>query len=123
MRQLTDSLELTERHARELIEDAEQKGMEVGEAKFKLRDARQARLESRTMVHSFNEQKFRETIGKGLGTTTFVAGEAQLAIDEYFFRRIGLGISTLIITILAISLYLFIRRIERNQQKTHTHNP
>jgi predicted CXXCH cytochrome family protein len=123
MRQLTDSLESTEKHARELIEEAEQKGMEVGEAKFKLRDARQARLESRTMVHAFNEQKFRETIGKGLGTTSFVAEEAGLAIDEYFFRRIGLGISTLIISVLALSLYMFIKRIERKQQSgTASHN-
>ena len=127
MRRLTDSLEATEKQARTLIDEAEQKGMEIAEAKFKLRDARQARLESRTMVHSFNEQKFRETIGKGLATTSFVTEEAHHAIDEYFFRRIGLGVATLIITILAVSLYLFIRRIERKQQRgtvtAKPHNP
>ena len=124
MRQLTDSLEESESHATTLIEEAEQKGMEVGEAKFKLRDARQARLEARTMVHSFNEQKFATTISKGLSTTSVVIGEATQSIDEYFFRRIGLGIATLIITILAISLYLFIKRIERTQeQRSIIHNP
>lgn len=120
MRHLTDSLESSESHARGLIEDAEQKGMEVSEAKFKLRDARQSRLESRTMVHSFNEQKFRETIDKGLITAAVVSGEAQAAIEEYFFRRVGLGVSTLIITVLAVSLYLFIRRLERKQQSRGT---
>ena len=124
MRQLTDSLESSEKRARALIDEAEQKGMEVGEAKFKLRDARQARLESRTMVHSFNEQKFREVIGKGLTTASFVNGEGRQAIDEYYFRRIGLGVATLIITIVAVSLYLFIQRIEQKQQRgTVTHNP
>jgi hypothetical protein len=117
MRRLTDSLEASEAYARSLINDAEQKGMEVSEAKFKLRDARQARLEARTMVHAFNEEKFRETIGKGLTTAAFVTAEARAAIDEYYFRRIGLGISTLIITILVISLYAFIRRLERRQQE------
>jgi hypothetical protein len=90
--------------------------MEISEAKFKLRDARQARLQSRTMVHSFNEQKFRETVEKGLTTAQIVRSEAEAAIQEYSFRRIGLGIATIIITILAISLYLFIKRIERKQQ-------
>ncbi len=117
MRHLTDSLEASEAHARSLIEEAIQKGMEVSEAKFKLRDARQARLEARTMVHAFSEEKFRETIGKGLVTAAFVAAEARAAIDEYFFRRIGLGISTLIITVLVVSLYVFIRRLERRQQE------
>lgn len=124
MRHLTDSLEASESEARALIEEAEQKGMEVGEPKFKLRDARQARLEARTMVHAFNEQKFRETIGKGLIAAAFVASEGRAAIEEYYFRRIGLGISTLIITVLAVSLYLFIRRLEsRQQQGTASYNP
>ena len=38
--------------------------MEISEAKFKLRDARQARLQSRTMVHSFSEEKFRDVPDK-----------------------------------------------------------
>ena len=124
MRQLTDSLESTESYAKKLIEEAEQKGMEVGEAKFKLRDAHQARLEARTMVHSFNEEKFAATISKGLSTTSIITIQGKQAIDEYFFRRIGLGVATLIITILAISLYLFIKRIERVQeQRSIIHNP
>lgn len=116
MRQLIDSLEQSEGRARSLVDDAEQKGMEVAEAKFKLRDARQARLQSRTMVHSFNEEKFRDVVGKGLAVAAVVSQEGQHAIDEYYFRRIGLGIATVIITILAASLYFVIKRIERAQR-------
>ncbi len=119
MRLLTDSLESGEVLARSLVDEAEQKGMEMSEAKFKLREARQARLQSRTAVHSFDIQKFSEVINKGLSTTTSVHHEATNAIDEYSFRRTGLGIATFIITILAVSLYLLIRRIER-QQRLHT---
>jgi predicted CXXCH cytochrome family protein len=115
MRQYIDSLGTMEDRARLSVEEAEQKGMEMGEAKFRLRDARQARLEARTMVHSFNEKQFLDIIGKGLVTVAAVTGEARQAIDEYFFRRIGLGIATLIITVLAVSLYVLIRRIERLQ--------
>jgi hypothetical protein len=116
MRELSDSLELTEKTAESLVDEAEQKGMEVSEAKFKLRDVRQARLQSRTMVHSFNEQKYKETVDKGLKIAAVVTFEGQAAIDEYAFRRIGLGIASIVITILAIALYLFIKRIERRQR-------
>ena len=117
MRHLTDSLELSENSAGAIVTDAEQKGMEISEAKFKLRDIHQARLQTRTMVHSFNDEKFKESVTKGLSTASFVAGEAQHAIDEYYFRRWGLGIATLIITIVGVALYLTIRKIEIKQQR------
>jgi len=89
--------------------------MEISEAKYKLRDAHQARLESRTMVHSFNEARFREVAAKGLVVSATVSQEATQALDEYVFRRVGLGLATLVITVLAASLYVFIRRLERRQ--------
>ena len=115
MKQLSDSLESQESRAIELVSEAEQKGMEISEAKYKLRDAHQARLESRTMVHSFDEGRFRDVVSKGLVVTSSVKDEASQALDEYLFRRIGLGLATLAITVLAVSLYVVIRRIERRQ--------
>lgn len=113
MRAAIDSLALMESHARTLIDEAEQKGMEVSESKFKLRSVRQARLESRTTIHAFDTQRLLEVANAGKTTAETIAADAEGAIDEYYFRRIGLGISTLIITILAISLFLYIKRIER----------
>jgi hypothetical protein len=118
MRGLIDSLENAEGHAKSLVEEAEQRGMEIAEPKFKLREIRQARMEARTKVHAFNEGQFREVVAKGFVSASVVQGEAQSAIDEYYFRRIGLGVATLIITIVAISLYIFIRRLERNAGKS-----
>jgi len=116
MRQLIDSLEAGEANASSLIKEAEQKGMEVSEASFKLRDAHQARLQSRTAVHSFNENKFREVVGGGLTVTAIVAEDGRHAIDEYYFRRWGLGVATIIISIVVVSLYFIIRRIEEKQR-------
>ncbi|MEX2116116.1 MAG: cytochrome c3 family protein [Bacteroidota bacterium] len=113
MRTAIDSLVMLEGHARTLIDEAEQKGMEVSEAKFKLRSVRQARLESRTTIHAFDTKRLLEVAGGGKVTAETVVTEAEGAIDEYYFRRIGLGVSTLIITILAISLFLYIKRIEK----------
>ena len=121
MKALADSLDGTEHAAAVLIDDAEQKGMEVSEAKFRLRDAHQARLQARTAVHSFDEMKFSTVIEKGLSAASFVNAEGRQAIDEYHFRRWGLGIATLIITVLGFSLYVFIRRLERRQKETVRH--
>jgi len=123
MRSLIDSLESSEEQVTALVADAEQKGMEVGDAKFKLRDVRQARLEARTKVHSFSEPVFREVIHRGDSVAAIVGTEAKEAIDEYYFRRMGLGVSTLIISALALSLFLFIRRTEKEKtQKTQSTN-
>ncbi len=116
MRRLADSLETSESESRRLVEEAEQKGMEISEVKFRLRDVRQTRLETRTTVHAFNEQRYREVVAKGLVTSSVIGTEARSAINEFYFRRIGLGVATLIITVVALSLYVFIRRLERRQQ-------
>jgi predicted CXXCH cytochrome family protein len=115
MRTLIDSLEISEARAWVLVEEAEQKGMEVSDLKFKLRDVRQARLQSRTAVHSFSEGQFREVVEAGLSVSSTVAAGGQAAVDEYYFRRWGLGIATLIISVVAVALYVYIKRIERRQ--------
>jgi predicted CXXCH cytochrome family protein len=115
MRSLVDSLDAADSTAAVLVDEAEQKGMEIGEAKFRLRDIRQARMESRTVVHAFSMDKFRPVIDKGMGLASKTRVEAEEAIKEYSFRRLGLGISTLIITLLAVGLYSLIRQIERKQ--------
>ena len=115
MRAMIDSLESDEQTDQILVEEAEQKGMEISEAKFKLRDVRQARLQSRTMVHAFNEQKFKDVVDNGMKTAAIVSEEAHAAIHDYYFRRLGLAVSTFIITILAVSLYMYVKRLERKQ--------
>jgi predicted CXXCH cytochrome family protein len=113
MRKLIDSLDTSKENAMILINVAEQKGMEVTEAKFKLRDINQIKLETRTQVHSFDPVKFKEIVNKGLIISTDVTADANHAIHEYSFRRVGLGISVFLICLLAFGLFLYIRRIER----------
>jgi predicted CXXCH cytochrome family protein len=117
MRSLADSLESEELQSSALVTEAEHKGMEVSAATFALRDVRQARMEARTVVHAFNPGRFREVAAKGITTALTARQEAREAVDEFYFRRAGLGVATLIITVLAISLYLMIRRIERRQKE------
>lgn len=115
MRSMIDSLEFAEQRADSLVTNAEQKGMEVGEARFALREVRQARLQSRTAVHAFNRAKFAEVVDAGIARAGVVAAEGQAGIDEFFFRRYGLGIATLVISVLAFALWSYIKRIEKEQ--------
>lgn len=117
MRAAIDTLLMLEEQARTLVEEAEQKGMEVSEQRFALRGVRQARLESRTTIHAFDESKLAEVAKKGQESAKEISLQAQEAIDEYYFRRIGLGVSTLIITLLVIGLFLYIKKIESNGSK------
>jgi hypothetical protein len=113
MRQLIDSLDNTKNSAMVLINIAEQKGMDVIEAKFKLRDINQIKIEARTQVHSFDPSKFKDVVNKGLMISSDATADAKNAISEYSFRRVGLGISVFLISLLAFGLFLYIRKIEK----------
>lgn len=115
MKKLTDSLIVSDSVAKQLIFQAEQKGMDVEEIKFKLREIHQARLEARTIVHSFNEAKFKEVTTKGFKSSNIAITDAKAAIDEFYFRRYGLGVALAIISFLIVILFLYIKKIEKNK--------
>ncbi|MBE0643198.1 MAG: ammonia-forming cytochrome c nitrite reductase subunit c552, partial [Bacteroidetes bacterium] len=115
MRSMLDSLVGTIALAGRRIDEAEQKGMEVDDIRFALRDANQARLQSRTAVHAFNLEEFSKVIDPGLRIASTSLKEADEANDEYVYRRIGLAVVTLIITLTIILLFFFIRAIEKKQ--------
>ena len=92
-------------------EDARNKGMEVGEIELILRDVNQQLIKARTLIHTVDKSRVIEETDKGTADARKALDLADSAIAEYVFRREGLGISTLIITILAILLYIKIRRI------------
>jgi hypothetical protein len=117
---LLDSLVRAEGDAIGIIDEAEQKGMEVDDERFVLKDVRSALVESRALIHSFNLEKVQPELDKGiqLAAATY-AGGIQI-IDDYYFRRKGLGIATAIITLLAILIWVKIRRIDRKQRESGT---
>ena len=116
MKILMDSLKNSTKLAANLINDAEQKGMEVTDANFKLRDAHQAEIEAATTVHSFNLKKFKKVVNKkGLSATSKVIAEARNAIHDYYFRRIGLAASVSLMSLLAVGLFLYIKKIDREK--------
>ena len=108
-------LELKEgmHRAEELVREAEQKGVEVSEAFFILKDAKQSLHKSRTLIHSFDLDLLGEQVTIGNVAVEKAETIGLSAIDEFEFRKKGLGIATLIITILGVSLWLKIKELEK----------
>ena len=117
MRTMLDSLVSKEKKAKTLLDEAENKGMEVSDARFELKNVAQILIKARTVTHTANLNEFEKTIKPGFETAEKVIKAGEDALYEYNFRRWGLGVSTLFITLLAIGLYLKIREIEKRQQR------
>ena len=108
-----DSLFRTYNMAAAEINDADVKGMMVIDEKLSLNDVKQAIIQSATEVHTFNAEKVIAVADSGISTADKVYKIGEKKIDDYYFRRKGLGIATLLITILAIAIYLKIRSIDK----------
>jgi len=52
-------------------------------------------------------------IGEGFTIINKAEITGQDAIDEFYFRRIGLGISTILVTLLVIGLYIKLKKVEK----------
>jgi hypothetical protein len=115
MKSLINSLKKEEDKAKIILEEANQKGMDVSDALYALKDIRQILIQTRTILHSFDNEKFTEEIKPGFDITSEVKTEGINAIDNYYFRREGLAVSTLIVTLLVIGLYIKIRKLEKKE--------
>jgi hypothetical protein len=116
MKSMIDSLIKDVDLANHFINEAEQKGMDVSDAKFDYNDIKKVLITTRTVVHYSDLEKYTGTIAEGFKLTSNAKITGEEAIREYYFRRAGLGVSTLFITIIAIVLYLKLRKIEKNKQ-------
>ncbi|MBM2815105.1 MAG: hypothetical protein HW421_1867 [Ignavibacteria bacterium] len=117
MRRLIDSLKADEKNVLSLLGQANALGMDVADAMFAMKDIRQVLIQTRTCIHLANFRVFKETLQPGFEITKKAAIEGKNAIDDYHFRRTGLGFATIIVTILALSLYLKIKKIEKVQKE------
>ena len=115
MRLLIDSLKTEDDTTKIILEDATQKGMDVSDAVFMLKDVRQNLIQTRTSVHAFNLEIFDSTISSGFKIIKKAKSEGLAAVDDYYFRREGLGIATIIVTLLVIGLYFKIRKMEKKE--------
>jgi hypothetical protein len=112
MRDTLKALSNGHSEATQVLNHAEQLGMDVVEAKYQLKDANQSLVESRVKIHSFSKEPVLESAAPGLKIIAQAKEAGKGAIKEYYFRRKGLAISTLLLTLLVVLLYIKIRQIE-----------
>ncbi|RMF66819.1 MAG: hypothetical protein D6743_05835 [Calditrichaeota bacterium] len=96
-----------------LVTRAERAGMEVSEAKFHIKDARDALIKTRTIIHSLSDEQTKSTAGKGMTFAEQALEMGQAALAELSFRRRGLAFSVVFILVLAAGLYLKIKVVDQ----------
>ena len=117
LRGMLDSLSAGKAEAEAALHRAEQLGMDVSDARYGLKDAHQALVQSRVAIHSFRVADLAAVARPGLAIIGGAKTAGTAAIHEYHFRRRGLAISTLVVTVLVVLLYLKLRQIEKDQKR------
>ena len=97
----------------EALEQAHQNGMYTADAEFIWTEARQKLFEARTAVHGFDPEGVQSVTADGLVLAVQVQDRGTDAMSQFRFRRTGLLVATLLITILVVALYAKIREIDR----------
>ncbi|MEE8437815.1 MAG: cytochrome c3 family protein [Candidatus Neomarinimicrobiota bacterium] len=108
-----DSLKGRIKLAQDLLHEAEQKGMEVSDLYFSVEESQKMLIQSRTNIHSFNKEFISKTAEAGFKSADQAIEGASAALFEFNDRRKWLFISSLIITILATTVYFKIRDLDR----------
>jgi predicted CXXCH cytochrome family protein len=92
------------------------KGMNDIDIGFLLQEGRQKLIESRTLIHTFELEKVKEKTDEGDKIVKEAIILADKELDEYYTRRRGFAIVTVVLAIFAVGVYLKIRDIEKNQK-------
>ena len=98
--------------ARDFLARAERAGMEVSADRFALQEAQNKLVEVRVLVHSFDKERFLAAAGEGTAAADAGIAAGQRAFRELRNRRLGLGVSLLVILAVITGLYLKLREIE-----------
>ncbi len=99
--------------ALEVLSDARDKGMMTTNEEFRMKEVEQLLIQTRTLIHSFSADSVAGKAIAGITVADSVRVASAELIDEYYFRRKGLGLATLFITLLGVLLYYRIRRLEK----------
>jgi len=113
IKQRIDNYVASSAEAKELLARAERKGVDVGEAQFKLQDSMSALVLARNLTHGLSPSEIEASLGEGAKVLAEVKVSGEASLREAKFRRTGLIIATVFIILLAAALYLKIRDLKR----------
>lgn len=98
--------------AQQLLEEAQQAGMEVSRPIYELHQAQEKVIFARHEVHSLNLEQLDSIVEEGLKIAEEAHGEGEEAFEQLRFRRKGLFASLAVILLVIVSLVLWIRQLE-----------
>jgi predicted CXXCH cytochrome family protein len=113
IKQRIDGYVASSEAARKLLASAERKGVDVGEAQFKLQDATTALIQARNLSHGLSLAEIEAGLSDGAKLVAEVRTRGEAALREAKFRRSGLIVATVFILLLAVALYLKIRDFKK----------
>lgn len=96
------------------LKEVQIKGMDDVDILFLLQEANQKLIHSRTLVHTFDPGKIKETTSEGMNLTDQALTMANDEIKEFHTRRRGFGVAVAFIFVLAIALFVKIKDMEKN---------
>ncbi len=107
-----DSLKYSIADADSIVQEAERKGVEGGQARFDLGAAKDDLTRVRSVVHTFDHQQVSEITTAGIKTAAEVKLKAKAALDDIKIRQVGLAVSLLVIIFVAIMIRLKIKQVD-----------
>jgi predicted CXXCH cytochrome family protein len=117
MRGKLDELRTALANSQEILETAEQSGMEVSQGQLDLSSAHEALVKGRVQVHAFRLQGVEEAVAEGLKLAASSQQAGQHALQERDFRRKGLAVSLLTIVLTMAGLWMAVRHIESGKAR------
>ncbi len=108
-----DDLKSEYHRADQVLNQADQSGMEVSSARVDLSSAHNDLVEARVTVHSFNSAAVLKLTNQGVEVSKKAYAAGVAALHERDYRRKGLAIALIAIAIAISGLYLKIRKMER----------
>ena len=118
MRAYIDSLGVAQERARGILEEAENRGMEVSQALFELDDLNNSLTKARAAVHSFHVEPVAEAIAPGFAVAHAAWDRGVERLAEHRYRRVGLAYSSAMILTLILGLLLKIHAREASEDRT-----
>ncbi|RJP80006.1 MAG: hypothetical protein C4524_04280 [Candidatus Zixiibacteriota bacterium] len=112
-----DSLVTAMETAQDLVDQVERTGIETEEAHEALTVARNALLKSRTVIHTVREDSVEQSVEEGLAAAGTAFRLSLAALEDFRFRKFGLGFASIFITLLIVALWLKLRHMEKNKSR------
>ena len=92
------------------------KGLDVEPIQNQLNELEDSLKKSRSNVHSFSRNTFQQAAAPGEEAVQKTDVLVEKAREEYKFRQVGLAASIAAIGLLMVTIYLKLRRLERESE-------